>query len=1042
MKSKQTSIKKRILLFLGIILFSGTHLFGQIMISGNISDSNSQPLIGVNVLIKGTFKGTISDARGNFSISVPDQNATLVFTYVGFQQKEIQVGINRSLAVVLEEELRKIDELVVIGYGTQKKIDISGSVAVVSTDDLENLPIKSAADALKGRASGVYVKSNTGQPGATPSILVRGRSSISAGNEPLLVVDGIPGVSWSEIDFNDVVSYTILKDAASASIYGSSGANGVILITTRRGQSLKDKISFSYNSGWSMPPSKLDVLNSEQALELVKELNESGSVTSMLGNQYISSMMIDTANLYHTDWQDEIFRVGRSNTYNLSTSGGNQNMTYYISGAYLSDKGYVIPSEYERYNFRANLDYKFSDRLKMSTDFTFMRNSSRTVTTGDYAWNGSTMLIALNSYPFLPVYNETGGFFINPFQPNVDSPPASINGSFGRGYGTNLNSKYSLTYEIFKGFSYQFDLMNQTNFSKGSSYRSRYHTDVGRQASGSASSNASQGSRWDVNNILRYQNSFGGHNIEVMGGFLINSSTSHSYTVGRRGYPSDTITQVYVETSTYPGLGISYSASEGDSEYKKYSYIGRLNYNFNSTYIFQFNVRSDGSSRFGPDSRWGTFPSASVAWRASNEEFMKGIKSISDLTIKYSAGVTGNDAFGNYLYSSFYRAGSNHGMWNNDDVAVGYTSLGGAAPNPLLRWEETFEQNLGLDLALFKNRIVLSTEIYDKNAHDLLYNASQPPHTGFSSGWVNIGQVNTRGFDIQLTTHNISTKDFRWSTTFTLSADKNKVVDMGGLGDQFRGDNIVREGEPIDAMFGWEMDGIFQNQDEINALRTTLPDGTIVHYQTELTAPGDIRFRNTDGYEVDSLGNMALDINGNPYIVISANDRQIIGKPNPDFHFGIDNRFSYKNIEFSVFFQGVSGANILSLTRREIERMDNYFNYSAVVLNRWKYEGQDTNIPRADNLGRNDNNRTSTRWMEDASFVRLKYITVAYKIPEKYFISRGIAGASVSVTGENLLTFTKYSLYDPEIATNGGQGIDMGGYPQARSFSVNVRLDF
>ena len=1042
MKTVSPKIIRHIALFMIFNLFTGTVLMAQINISGKVVDQNENPLVGVNVVIKGTYRGEITDSNGSFRFTVPGEDTWLIFSYIGFQTQEIQVENNRELQVVMYEKTEELEELVVIGYGTQKKEDISGAVAVLETEELEDLPIKSPAEALKGRISGVYVKSNTGQPGADPSVLIRGRTSISAGNAPLLVVDGIPGVSWSEIDFTDVTSMTVLKDAASSAIYGSSGANGVILITTKRGRINMDKISFSYSTSFSLPPPKLNVLNSEEALDLVRELNTNGDATAMMGDEYISSFMIDTANLYHTDWQDQIFRVGRSNNYSLSFSGGDKNLSYYISGGYLKDIGFVIPSDHERFTFRTNIDYDFSDRLKMSTDINFSRRSTRSVTTGNYAWNGASMLIALNTYPFLPIYDGNGGFFINPFQPNIDNPNASINGYYGEGFGSNLNIKYNLTYKIIDGLSFQFDLMNQIGFSKGSNYRSRYHTDVGRMNNGSAGSSAGRGTRWDVNNILRYTKSFGGHNLDLMGGFIVNQSSSSNYSSGRKGFPSDTITQVYIEDEQYADLGIAYSAESGINNYRKYSYIGRINYNYASRYILSLVVRSDGSSRFGSKSRWGTFPSASAGWRISKEEFMKNIGAISNLSIRYSIGLSGNDAFGNYLYASYYNPGQNHGMWNNDDVATGFSSLGGSAPNSDLRWEETFEQNLGLELGLWNNRIIFVGEVYNKDANDLLYNANLPSHTGFSSGWLNIGKVNTRGFDLQLTSHNISKSDFSWVSTFTISADRNEVLELGGLADQFRGDNIVRAGEPIDAIYGWVYDGIFQNQEEIDALSYEMPDGSTYYYQTELTAPGDIRFMNTDGYEYDETGELILDRFGNPIAIISADDRQIIGKPNPDFYYGIDNRIGYKNFEFSFFFQGVHGSSVLSLTRREIERMDNYFNYSAVTLNRWTYDGQDTDVPRSSRTDPNENNRVSTRWLEDASFLRLKYLTLTYSIPNRFIGAKGISNLTISLTAENLLTFTEYSLYDPEVASGGGSGVDMGGYPQARSFSLNVKLDF
>ncbi len=1042
--------RSRLYLILMLLLGMAFQAHAQVRVSGKVTDINNEPLPGASILLKGTTSGTVTDLEGNYSIMVPGGNAILVFAYVGYTDQEIPVGNRTSIDITLEEDITRMEEVVVIGYGTQKKIDLSGTVAVVDAEELQTLPIKSAGEALKGRAPGVYVVSNTGQPGSSPTIRIRGTSSITAGNDPLIIVDGVQGVSLSDIDFNDIVSYNVLIDAAAAAIYGSAGANGVILITTRRGKGGQTKVDFNFSRGWQFPPEKLSVLSPEQSMALIREIDVNKETASFFGSEYRSAFhplggSIDTTKLINTDWQGELFRVAPTQNYSLSVSGGEERFAYRLSAGYLNQVGYIKPSEFQRFTVRSNLDYNFSDNLKMQTDISIARKNQRTVPTGDFAWNGTSMLTALNTLPFIPIYNEDGGgYFVNPFQPNIDTPPAGINGNVGYGYSTDLVGRYGLGYEILPGLKYQFDLMARVGFDKGNSYRSRYHTDLGRQSSGTSNSSSGESFRWDMNHILSYTRSFGSHNLELMGGLVTQTSHSWGNSAQRQGFPTDSIPHAYFETRDVGTITVKYNGNSSDVKYAKYSYIGRLNYNYASRYYLQVNFRADGSARFGKNYRWGTFPSASVAWRLSEEPFMQNLVFLSNLKLRATYGVTGNDAFSNFQHLSTYSAGANYPIWGTDEIAVGYAPS--RLANPDLRWEETTEKAIGLDMTLWKGRLDMVLNGFIKDSKDLLYNVNLPAHTGFSTGVVNIGQVRVNGVEFQLTTRNVSRADFSWRTTLTISRDKNEVVSLGQIeAPQFIGrdqESVIKKGLPINAMWGWIMEGIFQNQGEIDELSTTLPDGTIVYYQNGNTAPGDIQFANTNGFELDSLGNLILDQNGNPFVRVDDNDRTYIGKPNPDFHFGMDNAFRYKNLEFSFFFQGMYGNDILSLTRREIERMDHYFNFSSTVANRWMYEGQDTDIPRATISDPNRNNSISTRWLEDGSFIRLKYVTLAYNLPENLIGRARIRSTRVFVTAENMLTFTKYTLYDPEIATNGSRGLDMGGYPQARTLSFGVNLGF
>lgn len=1009
--------------------------YSQRNVSGTITDASGFPLPGVNVIVKDTQKGTVTNLQGYYQIIVENENSVLQFSYVGFESQEIRVDDRDEISLILKEDTRLLDEVVVIGYGKQKKSDLSGSVAVVDMDELESIPITSAGEALKGRAAGVLVTSNSGQPGSAPNILIRGKSSISAGNNPLVVVDGIPGASLSDVDFRDVVAVTVLKDAASAAIYGSAGANGVILVTTKRGESGKNLIEFRSFFEIKTPPRKIELLGSEDAFELMKEIDlESGDAIPYLGDQYISNIMIDTTNLVETDWQDQLFRsTAPTQSYALSFSGGNDDINYRISGSYTKDVGYIRPSESERFSLRSNLDYTFSEKLRMLTDFALIRSDQRSVSTGDFAWNGTSMLTAMNTLPFLPIYAEDGSFFINPLQPNIDIPNAGIADNNSHNYQTRLIGRYGLYYELIDGLSYTFEFMPTVTLNKSESYTSKHYTYIGRSVNGRASSGASDNVRYDMNHLLKYSLQLKNHNLDLMGGFVMESSTNRSRNASGSGFLTDSIPHV-INT-------VNSNGSSGFAEYSKYSYVARASYNFNSRYFLQLNLRADGSSRFGVNKRWGTFPSASAAWRISQERFLSNSNWVTELKVRGTVGITGNDMFSNYLNVSTYTSGANYPIWGTDDVAAGYVPS--SLYNPNLKWEEQFEKSLGLDLSLWKGRIDFVAEVYVKDSYDLLYNASPPIESGFSSAWLNIGEVQSKGYDLMLTTHNISKKDLSWRTNVTFSVNHTKVMSLGDLTEsQFSGrdgEYIITPGEYIDAFYGWEMTGIYQNPEEISVMNTVLADGTPVYYQNELTSPGDVIFANTNGYETNEDGEFLLDANGNPYSVVNSNDRKVIGKPHPDFFYGVDNTLSYKNFELNVFLQGVYGNDILSLTRREIERMDHYFNYSAVTLDRWKYEGQETNVPRPTTADPNENNRISTRWMEDGSYLRVKYVTLSYNFPDRIISNIGLSRCRIYFTLNNLYTFTNYSLYDPEIATN-GRGTDMGGYPQARSYTFGLNI--
>ncbi|MDA3890715.1 MAG: TonB-dependent receptor [Salinivirgaceae bacterium] len=961
----------------------------QNSISGTVVDKTEVPIPGVSIVIKGSTLGTITDIDGKYNLVVENADATLVFSFIGMKKEEVAVNSQTSIDVILSEDILGLDEVVVVGYGTQAKKDVTGSVSLVSTKEMESRPNTQVGSLIQGKAAGVKVISSSGKPSQGLSIRIRGTNSITAGSEPLYVVDGVPTTDTRSINPSDVESVSILKDASSAAIYGAQGANGVVIITTKRGTTGKPKVNLDMYTGFSQVWKTIDVLDGPQYRELMEEM---GQETDW--------------DLYNknTDWQDEIFQNGASQNVQVALSGANNNTNYYVSGGFVKQVGAVRSSEMSRANFKINLDQEVTDWLTMGSRMAYTKYSDVDVTDNTSVNSGGVLLGSLTTPSIIGIYNEDGTFTSNPFQ-NWENPIASTDGS-DREYNTDriLGNVYAEV-KILRDFSFKSSLGIDNSNSMYDYFLDPYRTSYGRALIGKGVNNTDKNSYYIFDNTLRYNKELGSHKIEALAGAVSQKFMWEKAEIERRNFASDAI-------KTVNGGSEIITATANKSEKANQSYLSRLNYGFANKYLLTANFRYDGSSVFGPDNRWGFFPSFSGGWRLSEESFMQSLTVISDLKLRAGWGVVGNDQIDNYAYFGRVGIGANY--------PIGGVVMPGTYPSSIennkLKWEESKQTNIGFDLALYNSRLNFTVDYYIKNTSDLLLNAPLPRSTGFDNAISNIGALQNKGFEFSFKSVNIES-DIVWTTDFNISFNKNKVTNLVGqemfAGDiAGRGDAIrIREGDALGTFYGYEWGGV--DPETGNA------------------------------YYIDSLGESTF----NP----TANDRKVIGNSNPDFIYGLTNTVTYKGISFLIFLEGVKGNDMLNASRFDTEGMTDPKNQSTAVLNRWKQSGDVTDIPRA-SWGNTNNSRISDRFIEDGSYMRVKTMTLSYNLPKSILNKIKIQNVRLYATGENLLTFTKYSGFDPEVNAFGNDsdngvkntvgGIDYGTYPQTRNIIFGLNVTF
>lgn len=970
------------------LLFFCQLAFSQTIISGKVTDNNNLPLMGVSVILQGSSIGTTTDFDGKYSLSDNiDENAILSFSYIGFEQQEIVIGNRSTINVQLIEETDYLDEVVVVGYGSQLKKDITGAVATIDSESFESRPNIQVGSLLQGQSSGVQVLSSSGKPSAGFSVRVRGTNSINASSEPLYVVDGVPTNDTRSINPSDIDAITVLKDASSAAIYGAQGANGVVLITTKRGTTSKPTVSIDTYTGFSQAWNTLPVLNGEQYRDLMTEMGQNPRA----GWDFYTA---------RTDWQNEIFQNGFSSNYQASVSGKSASTNYFVSAGYLSQEGAVRSSELQRRNFKINLEQDINDWLKVGSRLAYTVYRDVDVNDNNSINQGGVLLGALSTPSIIGVYNADGTFTSNPFQ-NWENPLASTDGLDREFNDQRFLGNVYLEAIFLDGFKYRFNYGIDNNNGVYDSFLDPFKTGYGVAIGGEAIHSTSKKSYYIVENTLSYSKVFNKHNVEALVGSVAQKFRYEGSDITTRNFASDAIT-------TPSGGAEIMSASAWKSERSNASFLSRINYSYADKYLITANFRADGSSVFGPDQRWGYFPSFSLGWRVSNEKFFGENTFVNDLKIRAGWGVVGNDNIDAYSYFGRVGTGANY--------PIGGAAQPGTYPASIenfeLKWEEAEQTNIGIDVSLFNNRVSLTADAYIKKTKDLLLNAPLPTSTGFDSATRNIGEIENKGLEFALNTSNIETENLSWNTGFNISFNRNEVVDLvgkellqGGITGGRGEPSLVREGEPLGTLYGYVFGGVDP-------------------------ATGDAYY---------------IDVNGESTFAPKPEDRTIIGDANPDFYYGLTNSINYKGFGLFVFLQGTQGNDMLNVTRIETEGMIDPKNQSFAVVNRWRQPGDITNIPRA-SWSNSDNSRVSTRFIEDGSYLRFKTITLSYDLSQNILDKLGITSLKIYGTGENIFTITNYSGFDPEVNAYGGsntiQGIDFGTYPQTRNLILGINVTF
>ncbi len=1005
---------------------------GQTNVTGTVTSENGESLPGVNIVVQGTTTGVVADFDGNFSIEVGDTNtAVLVFSYLGFTTLEVPVSGKNNLQIILIESSTALDEVVVVGYGEQSKTRVTGSITSVKAEEFENRPVSSFDNALQGKAAGVQVVQNTGAPGGGATVRIRGIASISGGNEPLYVIDGVPIKSGNfgdsnqlgsvglnalaDINPNDIASIEVLKDASAASIYGSRASNGVILISTKRGSAGKPSLNISTYYGVQRIIDFLPSVNGQQFREIFYEgwLNAGRQMRPEIGD----ILNPTTGGSNNTNWQDLIFDDAPIQNVDVSLSGGSEKLKFAISANYFNQEGILLDTGYKRVSSRLNVDYQAYENIKLGASVSYSNGFNNLAIQSPGNNNPIQVWMNTPSYqtPF-PIEGEPT-WIRNPvslledplFESKTDRIIGNIFAEVDIAKGLKFRSNLGLDL-----LSLKEDLFVPSTVRNIGSFRTATARDF-------------QDLGWINENTLNYNKLLNDkHSLDVLLGFSQQVNKINTIFVRGSQAPSDKI-------PTVNASAVIEDASTTETSWGLVSYFGRVNYGFMNKYLLTGTVRTDGSSRFGEDSRYGTFPSGSFAWRVSQEPFMAN-SFMDEWKLRVSYGSTGNqEGIGNFV---------SQGLFTSDPT---YLGIGGFAPanngipNRLLSWERTNQFNVATDIALFNNRISLTAEYYVKKTEDLLFNVQLPGTSGFQTLTTNLGSVENRGVDLNLTTQNFDGANFKWSTNINVSFNTNEITELPNGEDFFifgNGGNglaILREGESLGSFFGFQFDGVYPTTEDVPAG----PNGE-----------GRLRSGGENGPEFEGGDAIFGDLDNNG--IINEDDRTIIGQALPDFTGGITNNFSYKGFDLNVFFNFSYGNDIYNAASQYRNGWTGLYVQPSLETynNRWQEPGDITNIPRNVFRGPQENGRGNTsRWIEDGSFLRLKTITLGYNCQPRVLEKLHISKLRFYVTGQNLWTLTDYSGYDPEAvsssANNAGIfGVDEFLFPLSKSviFGVNLGL--
>lgn len=971
----------------------------QITVQGVVKDQTGETVIGASVMEKGTTNGTITGIDGDFSLNM-SPNGTLVVSFVGYKTQEVQVKGQKQLQVVLSEDAEMLDEVVVIGYGTMKKSDLTGAVSSIGNKDIKDSPVSNLGQAIQGKISGVQIV-DAGKPGDNVSIKIRGLGSIN-NCDPLVVIDGVPtDLGLSSLNMADVERLDVLKDASATAIYGSQGANGVVMITTKRGTEGKGKLAVSANYSFQNATNVPSLLNAAQYAELSNDMMVNSGRNP--NPEWANPSELGAG----TDWMDELLRTGVMQNYTVSYSGGNEKSHYYVSGGFLDQSGIVKSVNYRRFTFQSNSDAQVLKWLKFSNNITFSVDTKKS---GSYNIGD-----ALKALPIYPVKNEDGSWSgpdgNSEWYGSTRNPigPTELNKSQTDGYNFLANLTAELTFTKWLKFKSTFGYDAKFWFIDNFTPKYNWKPTPTEETSRYKSDNKSFTYLWD--NYFLFDHTFAEkHRVGLMAGMSAQWNTNDYLNAQKNVFMFDNVHEMDNGEEMYAIGG-------NETEWALLSYMARVNYSYEDRYLLTATIRRDGSSRFGKKHRWGTFPSVSVAWRASQEKWFPKNDYINDLKVRAGYGVTGSQAsVGNYSYLASYNTSVYpFGISSGNQTALVSSTLA----NPYIHWEEVAQTNIGFDASLFNSRVMFSFDAYLKETRDMLVKASIPITSGFedtTTTYTNAGKVRNQGIEMSLHTINL-TGELGWETNLTATYNKNKIKDLNSDVPYYINQinnsyvTMLAKDYPINVFYGYVTDGIFQNQSEVNT-----------HAVQPGAEPGDIRFRdlNNDG-------------------VINDSDRTVIGNPNPSWLFSMNNSLSYKGFELSVFLQGIAGNKIYNANNIDNTGMAAAYNQTTDVLKRWQGEGTSNSMPRAVFGDPNQNTRVSDRFVENGSYLRLKNITLSYTFPKQWLQKAQIENARLSLSCENVATITGYSGFDPEVGIN---GIDQNRYPISRTFSLGLNFNF
>ncbi len=1038
---------RRLWLSVLIVAFYALGAFAQRSISGTVTDTDGTTLPGVSISVVGATTGTITDVDGAYSLEISAEATALAFSYTGYKREVIEIGGRTTIDLVMTTDITLLDEIVVVGYGTQKKSDLTGSVASITSEELNSQPITSLEQGLQGRVAGMLVTNNSSAPGGGISIKIRGATSILNGSEPLYVIDGFPvtgqsqfstsagrGTSNQGTDYTvnqnplaslnpaDIESIEVLKDASAAAIYGVRGANGVVLITTKRGAKGAPSVSYHGYAGTQSVANRIEMMNAQEYQDIYNLQAAAGG----------DPVVFTSAPPYNTDWQDLIFRDAMIQNHQLSVNGGSDAVQYNVSTSYFDQDGVIRGSDFERYSFRLNLDFNLSEKFKFGNSLNVSRSVNNGALTEGETTNGITS-IAIRHSPILPVYLDDGTYATHNDLPSTvpdaqgDLNPVAFINEF-----SDENVITRVLGNIYGDYYFTPDLKFRVSLGVDSENRDRhvYRTSQFAKTSPINSANVSSVNRLSLlnENTLNYNKSFGVHNFSALAGFTAQKETEEFRAVNASGFATD-ITGPYNlgGGSVVPGVSSRYA------EFSILSFLGRVNYNYDDRYLLTFTGRRDGSSKFAEGGKWAFFPSVAGAWRISNEAFMADGTLFNNLKLRVGWGQVGNQELPTYrslalLQSTPYNFGGG-------TIVNGFSPL--RVPVPNLTWEISTQTNVGLDVSLLDSRFNFTLEYYDKKTDDLLLEVQLPETSGIIDPSVqNLGSMRNVGWEFAADGVLVNTGDFRWNLGFNISANKNEVTSLGdpsevGSGDQsyelprvtFAGESItglVTVGESLGVFYGYQTDGLYRNQAEAEAGQALQPG----------VVPGMVRY---------------VDVNGDG--VLDPNDRTVIGNPFPDFIYGINSSLSFKAFQLRVFFQGQHGGEVyntmrsfnMSVTRGQNplrERMDSWTpenpNAAHPVLN--------SNPPAVGGSGAIGE---SDWYLEDATYLRMRELTLTYQLPNDFL---GALNGSVYLTGQNLLTITDYKGYNPDTNgranVRGSFGWDVSSYPLAKTVLVGLKLSF